>query len=716
MSMDLASDAKRSQPSVSSAHDSRAVLILGMHRSGTSAVTRCLNLMGVDLGNELLPAVEGNNTKGFWESAEVVAVHESLLAALGRSWCDARPLPKTWLASKAAQEAAVRIADLIQAGFGNSTLWAVKDPRLCRFVPLWRKVLADLGIHASALLVVRHPAEVAGSLKRRDGLPEELSQLAWLEHFAEAEVGSRGLPRSIVSYDGLLSDWRGELTRAAADMDIDWPISMTEAERAVAAFLDRGERHHQATTEPGAVPNVEIRLYCLCRAFKSKAEDWAEISGLVDSYFQMAPAFLNRTETLLKDLDDAKRKGANLERVMDDSLTALEQAVGRTVMTRGSSTADDQATLYYRSGQTYDESRACVVRVEWDTLPESTLRFGLPAIEGLVALRFDPSQRAGAFVVQNVQIDGVPISDLRQRIRGAHQSVLAPEAVNGITFMSNDADPWIEFDVRDLIRTRKSLAIEIDCERQTLNGKMGIGVMSTLLAATSGKMEQRIQSSISESFSVVAQQLSSMQQRGAERERELTAARERESALQGRHAELEQELAATREHESALQARHAELEREVAAGGEREARFRQEAFWLAGSTAELRAALDAKQHALGKAHDALDEKQAELDAMQMANCDLAGRHVTAERELAEIKSSTIWRALLMLRSFLFHVPGDMRLTLRRMMKAGWWLVTPWRMPARIRFLRRRRELPYSHRQASGRSPTDTVTGKSGDVR
>lgn len=693
MSMDLTSDAKRSQPSVSSAQDSRAIMVLGMHRSGTSAVTRCLNLMGVDLGNKLLPAVEGNNTKGFWENAEVVAVHESLLAALGRSWCDARPLPKTWLASKAAQEAAVRIADLIQTGFGNSTLWAVKDPRLCRFVPLWRKVLADLGIHASALLVVRHPAEVAGSLKRRDGLPEELSQLAWLEHFAEAEMGSRGLPRSIVSYDGLLSDWRGELTRAAADMDIDWPISATEAERAVAAFLDRGERHHQATAEPGAVPNVEIRLYCLCRAFKSKTEDWAEISGLVNSYFQMAPAFLHRTETLLKDLDDAKRKGANLERVMGDSLTALERAAGRTVMTRGPSTEEDRATLYYRSGQTeYDESRACVVCVGWDTLPGSTLRFGLPAIEGLVALRFDPSQHAGAFLVQNVRIDGVPISDLRRRIRGAHQSILAPEAVNEITFMSNDADPWIEFDVHDLIRTHESLTIEIDCERQTLNGKMGIGVMSNLLAATSGKMEQRIQSSISESFSVVAQQLSSMQQRGAERERELTAARERESALQGRHAELE---------------------REVAAAGEREARFRQEAFWLAGSTAELRAALVAKQHALGKAHDALDQKQAELDAMQMANCDLAGRHVTAERELAEIKSSTVWRALLMLRSVLFHVPEDIRLTLRRMMKAGWWLVTPWRMPARIRFLRRRRELPYSHRQASGRSPADTVTGKSG---
>ena len=104
-----------------------------MHRSGTSALTRALNLCGVDLGTRMLPPAEGNNDSGFWEHADAVDAHERLLFALGRSWSDARALPMDWLDTPAAAVAAERIAALLAGDFGGSRLWAVKDPRLCRF-------------------------------------------------------------------------------------------------------------------------------------------------------------------------------------------------------------------------------------------------------------------------------------------------------------------------------------------------------------------------------------------------------------------------------------------------------------------------------------------------------------------------------------------------------------------------------------------------------
>ena len=57
-----------------------AVLVLGMHCSGTSAITRLLNLRGVGLGRDLLPA-KADNERGFWENRAILELHERFLAA-----------------------------------------------------------------------------------------------------------------------------------------------------------------------------------------------------------------------------------------------------------------------------------------------------------------------------------------------------------------------------------------------------------------------------------------------------------------------------------------------------------------------------------------------------------------------------------------------------------------------------------------------------------
>ena len=225
---------------------SMALLVLGMHRSGTSAVTRLLNLLGVELGDDLMPPGP-DNPLGFWEHQGIVAVHEELLAALDRGWDDPRPLPDGWLDAEPARQAAEAITTIIRRDFAGVRLWAVKDPRLCLLMPLWRRVLASLHIEPRVLLVSRHPQEVAGSLLRRDGLPLVIGELLWARYLLAAVRGSEGCRRGMVAYDDVLSDWRGVIRDIddALGLDLHARVQGSQAE-AVDAFLRPQLRHHHA--------------------------------------------------------------------------------------------------------------------------------------------------------------------------------------------------------------------------------------------------------------------------------------------------------------------------------------------------------------------------------------------------------------------------------------------------------------------------------------
>ncbi|HVX05053.1 MAG TPA: glycosyltransferase [Rhodanobacteraceae bacterium] len=303
----------------------KAILVLGMHRSGTSAVTRCLNLLGAEVGSKLLPPANDNRS-GFWEHADVVAIHEELLADLGRVWHDARALPEGWLLSDAARKARGKLAGLIADEFDASALCVVKDPRLCRFVPLWREVLLEAGLDAVALLVVRHPAEVARSLNARDGLRCETTCLNWLEHFAEAETATRGMPRSLLAYDDLLADWRDVFAKAGKALQVEWPVPIEHAHPAVDAFLDRTKRHHAFSRDFCSTPEVLDRLYGLCRAFDPERQDWNEISRLVDAYRLIAPPLLDRLEHLFEEKRALEDNASRVEKAMETALGEIEEA------------------------------------------------------------------------------------------------------------------------------------------------------------------------------------------------------------------------------------------------------------------------------------------------------------------------------------------------------------------------------------------------------
>lgn len=198
---------------------STALIVLGMHRSGTSAVAGTCRRLGVDLGTRFLPYGD-DNPHGHWEPLEVVTAHDLLLRALGSEWDDVRALPVGWRESEAAREARERIRAFIAGAFARAPFWGVKDPRLCRVLPLWLDVLAERNCEPRILMIVRDPAEVAASLEARSGMSSGHAHLLWLRYLVEMEWWSRSYPRVLVSYDEYLRDWRGTMTRASAVLDL----------------------------------------------------------------------------------------------------------------------------------------------------------------------------------------------------------------------------------------------------------------------------------------------------------------------------------------------------------------------------------------------------------------------------------------------------------------------------------------------------------------
>jgi hypothetical protein len=249
-----------------SARKRKAIIVAGMHRSGTSATTRVLGLAGAQLPKNLMPANPANE-KGYWESMDLYSIHDEILSNAGTSWDDVLRFPEGWFVSEEAQDAQRRILAVLRQEFRAARLFVIKDPRISRLVPLWVRVLRQFESTPSFVLTVRHPLEVAASLNARDGFPIANSLLLWLRHLIEVERTTRGQRRSFVSYDALLTDWRKEINRIGRDLRISWPALPAERCAEVDTFLSASIRHHKCSEEKlDAYPEIGQWVKRLYRA------------------------------------------------------------------------------------------------------------------------------------------------------------------------------------------------------------------------------------------------------------------------------------------------------------------------------------------------------------------------------------------------------------------------------------------------------------------
>jgi len=225
-----------------SVKQSRVLVVLGMHRSGTSALTRGLQTLGVTLGDNLMPAFEGNNNKGFWEDLEIVRINDALLQLRSMDWSSlVTPTDMDWAAA-AAGPLGQQAAAYLEQQLSRHLRFGMKDPRLPRLLPFWKIVFEQVGVWPAFIIANRDPISVANSLSRRDSLPDTRSHLLWQEHCLCALRESEGYPRVVVSYDRLLEDPLAQLERIRQVCGLPTvdPQLLTEY---VHDFLDKSLRH-----------------------------------------------------------------------------------------------------------------------------------------------------------------------------------------------------------------------------------------------------------------------------------------------------------------------------------------------------------------------------------------------------------------------------------------------------------------------------------------
>jgi lipopolysaccharide biosynthesis protein len=175
----------------------RLVVVLGMHRSGTSLIAHLLQRAGFYAGEEQ-DLIHGNrwNRDGYFERFSVIQLNDIILELAGGNWQTPPDEDKVRRISIDA-----KIADLMRVYDGHSRS-LLKDPRLCLTLPVWRNTL---GKNVRILCVTRSAGAVAASLKRRDGIPEERGKALWQEYNRRAEAYAKEYPAFTIPYEDLFS-------------------------------------------------------------------------------------------------------------------------------------------------------------------------------------------------------------------------------------------------------------------------------------------------------------------------------------------------------------------------------------------------------------------------------------------------------------------------------------------------------------------------------
>ena len=221
------------------------IAIVVMGRSGTSAFAGALRLLGVHFGANLI-ATDELNPKGYFENSAVLAINRALLREIGSYHGDFQSLHLINWQTPSLSGLRETILDLLNREFSNTSLFAIKDPRLGRVWPVWAAAIEQAGGSFCSAILLRHPIEVVQSLHKL-GVSINHGLLWWIAYMLDAERNSHPTRRYVLPYDELLIDPEKSFLKVAESLRIVWPASVDCVAPALAAFLDSSLRHFSET-------------------------------------------------------------------------------------------------------------------------------------------------------------------------------------------------------------------------------------------------------------------------------------------------------------------------------------------------------------------------------------------------------------------------------------------------------------------------------------
>jgi hypothetical protein len=304
----------------------RLLFVVGMHRSGTSALCAALESCGVSFGSNLLDPMVGVNEEGFWEDTGVVQINEQLLERLGGTWFSVPPdLEHVDWSSEALSDLGSAAQSLLQRGFGSGALQALKDPRMSLTLPFWLAACEKEGLPVTVCEINRAPLEVARSLQKRDGFPIGYG-LRLSARYRQLLALSAPPGTLYVTYDALLQNPTDVMFALASALPLTLPAE------GVAGSVKPELRHHDQ--RPGDPVLLEADDGEIDQSALEKAIEQAFPSHQLCAEFALC--LVERAEQLThlggehaQALDTLKQRDADV-----DSLSALHQEALATIEER----------------------------------------------------------------------------------------------------------------------------------------------------------------------------------------------------------------------------------------------------------------------------------------------------------------------------------------------------------------------------------------------
>jgi len=291
------------------------IVVIGMHRSGTSMCSNILHALGADMADEVHAAPA--NAKGHWERPRLVDTNDAIFGFFRRPWgspSHVLDMPEHWLGDPRVREMHVRACNWLRPLMGAQRPFGFKDPRTTLLLRFWTQVFSEIGARPNYVFCVREPAQVARSLQSRDSMERGQAEYRWLSYNIEAIRSMVGRSICIVPYEEWFRNPQDLAVRLAKHVDLPAPSPET-----VRQIIDVELRHDDARIVPAAA--LSQRLHKLIIKHAAKTFIPAELQDLVVLLTEMK----HQVQPLLIDAEVTRVGSTEQHRVIMD----LQALVGQ---------------------------------------------------------------------------------------------------------------------------------------------------------------------------------------------------------------------------------------------------------------------------------------------------------------------------------------------------------------------------------------------------
>lgn len=284
------------------------VVVIGMHRSGTSMCSNMLQMLGADMadGIHASPA----NAKGHWERPRLVDINDAIFGFFRRPWgspSHVLDMPERWISDPRVAEQRIRAVGWLLPRVKGGRIFGFKDPRTTLLLPFWQLVLAELGATPRYVFCVRDPAQVARSLQARDGMERGQAEYRWLIYNLAAIRAVDAAPVCIVPYEAWFDEPLGTARRLARHVGLAEP-----SEAAVREVVDTELRHDDAAIDPPM--KLVARLHSMIAHEVGKPR----FSARLRDFAEQAAEFRAQVQPLLTDMEVMRVGMSEQRRVIGD--------------------------------------------------------------------------------------------------------------------------------------------------------------------------------------------------------------------------------------------------------------------------------------------------------------------------------------------------------------------------------------------------------------